>query len=277
MLNSYETAANSGQKHVVQTERISWYTSGDRGDRPARGWTGRVGEGARRCLDWVSFAGGSRRWAGSSSPAGRRILDRADARLSADHRGQPGQRQPRERGQAPKVPLRVVAVTPAPHAPAGRQRRRPGPGAVLDGRWRPAPRCRPSPRTCAGTWQRPGRHRRVRPDRRLPGVHLRPGARPRRRGRRPGQGRRAAWRTPRIVYFDTGAYSAARLTELLAQLGYLPLKPGRRPRARQPGARRAARPPSWPPPTRRRRAPSPGSRATRTGCRASGTTAAPAA
>ncbi len=100
-----------------------------------------------------------------------------------------------------------------------------------------------------GTWQRgPARHRPVRPRRGLPGGHRSsrstiPGGATGIRAKDGGQ--LAAAGDPVLPH---RRYSPARLPELLAQLGYLPLTWAPAAGPGQP-RRSATRPPSWPPPT----------------------------
>ena len=122
----------------------------------------------------------------------------------------------------PKVPLRVVAVTPARHAKdvSGTAPLRVTFSAALAAD-SPMPTVRPA---VAGTWQPAGadavefvpargfrQYTHVR-------VHIPGGT----AGVRSASGQ--TLRRARTVRFETGGYSASRLTELLAQLGYLPLK-----------------------------------------------------
>jgi hypothetical protein len=123
---------------------------------------------------------------------------------------------------APKVPLRVVAVTPAQHAQHvnGAAPLRVQFTAALASS-SPMPTIKPA---IAGTWQSAGsdavefvpahgfrQYTHVR-------VHVPGGA----AGVRSAAGQILA--RSRTVRFETGAFSSSRLTELLAQLGYLPLK-----------------------------------------------------
>lgn len=122
----------------------------------------------------------------------------------------------------PKIPLRIVAVTPARHARDvnGTAPVRVTFSAALAAD-SPMPAVRPA---VAGTWQSAGsdavefvpargfrQYTHVR-------VHIPGGA----AGVRSASGQTLPH--AHTVRFETGGYSASRLTELLAQLGYLPLK-----------------------------------------------------
>jgi hypothetical protein len=145
-------------------------------------------------------------------------MSHASARTAADTQAAGGHATSAPR---PKVPLQVVAVTPAARTRdvngAAPLRVQFSAALASDS---PMPTVRPA---IAGSWQPAGsdaiefvpvagfrQYTHVK-------VHIPAGA----AGVRSASGQLLA--RPRTVHFETGGYSSARLPELLAQLGYLPL------------------------------------------------------